>query len=188
MKMMNGKKAVLPAVLLVLALFLPSVVLGHASADNMPDSVAEVEYSIYLEFKPEDTLVRNKLGMVYYRMGKMKEAEREFSRILKKEPDNYDALDGLGLVRAAAGDYDEAIRLHRRAISLKPDDLMMYVNLGDVLEKKGLAGEALEAFRTALEKFSRQYPPGTDNKLAAELETRIRTAIDRLEAGLKKKE
>ncbi len=47
--------------------------LAHVSADAMPDSVAEVEYSIYLEFRANDIEVRNKLGMVYYRLGKITE-------------------------------------------------------------------------------------------------------------------
>jgi hypothetical protein len=55
---------------------------AHVSSDSMPDSVAEVEYSIYLEFKPNDLQVRNKLGMVYYRLGKLAEADTLFSAIL----------------------------------------------------------------------------------------------------------
>lgn len=158
--------------------------LAHVSADSMPDSVAEVEYSIYLEFKPNDLKVRNKLGMVYYRLGKIAEAEKQFSMILKKEPDNYDALDGMGLVKAAGENYDEAIQLHRRAMELNPDDMMVYYHLGHALEKKNILREAVEAYRISLEKYNKQYPSGTENKNAAEFADTVKAAIKRIESKL----
>ena len=159
-------------------------VFAHVSADSMPDSVAEVEYSIYLEFKPNDLEIRNKLGMVYYRMNKLAEASREFSRILKKEPDNYDALDGMGLVKAAEQKYDEAIALHQKSIELNPNDMMVYYHLGTVLEKKNRLQEAADAYRTALKKFNEQYPSGTDNKNAVEFQEKVKAVIAQIENKL----
>lgn len=153
---------------------------AHVGADNMPDSVAEVEYSIYLEFKPNDLQVRNKLGMVYFRMKKMAEAEREFSKILKKEPDNYDALDGMGLVKAEQNKFEEAIQLHQRSIALNPKDMMVYFHLGSALEKESRFREAKEAYSIALEKFKEQYPSGTDNKNATEFQKKLMDAISKL--------
>ncbi|HER63548.1 MAG TPA: tetratricopeptide repeat protein [Desulfobacteraceae bacterium] len=158
--------------------------LAHVSSDSMPDSVAEVEYSIYLEFRPNDLQVRNKLGMVYYRLGKLAEADREFSAILKKDPDNYDALDGLGLVKAARQEYDEAVRLHRRSIQLNPEDMMVYYHLGTALEKKGMVREAAEAYHTSLAKYNEQYPSGSENKNSAEFAETVKSAIKRIESKL----
>lgn len=157
---------------------------AHVSADSMPDSVAEVEYSIYLEFKPQDLNVRNKLGMVYYRMNKLDEAAREFSLILKKKPDNYDALDGMGLVKAAQQEYDKAVELHQKAIALNPNDMMIYFHLGSALEKRDDFKEAAEAYRKALEKFNEKYPTGTDNKNATEFQERVKAAINQIEKKL----
>ncbi|RJX23549.1 MAG: tetratricopeptide repeat protein [Desulfobulbus sp.] len=175
---------------LLIRLFLPAIVLlaspafAHVGADDMPDAVAEVEYSIFLEFQPKDTVIRNKLGMVYYRLNKYKEAVREFSRILKQDPDNYDALDGMGLVRAAQGEYDEAIDLHRRAIGLNDEDMMGYFHLGSALEKKGRLPEAMEAYQAARARYSKQYPQGTDNKQAVEFGRTLEAAIAGLETRL----
>ena len=166
-------------ILVLLALSVQSA-FAHVSADSMPDSVAEVEYSIYLEFKPNDLTVRNKLGMVFYRMNKLNEAEREFSKILKKQPENYDALDGMGLVRFAQGKYDEAIQLHQRSIALNPKDMMVFYHLGSALEKKDRIQEAAEAYNVALEKFNEQYPQGTDNKNATEFKNELKSAIVRI--------
>lgn len=174
-----------PIILLVLAVFLlPRISLAHVSADNMPDAVAEVEYSIFLEFQPKDTVIRNKLGMVYYRLDKLQEAAREFARVLKQDPNNYDALDGMGLVRNAQGKYEEAIDLHRRAIALNDEDMMGYFHLGSALEKNGLFPEAMEAYQAAQARFSKQYPRGTENKQAAEFGQTLSAAIANLETRL----
>jgi len=157
---------------------------AHINADSMPDSVAEVEYNIYLDFKPDDLKVRNKLGMVYYRLNKITEAQQEFLQILKKEPDNYDALDGMGLVKAAQKEYDEAVKYHKKAMAINPKDMMIPFHLGCVLEKKGMLREAVDAYRSALEKFTEKYPSGTDNQQAADFEKTVRQALSNLETKL----
>lgn len=155
---------------------------AHVSSDDMPDSVAEVEYSIFLEFNPNDKVIRNKLGMVYYRLNKLPEAVREFARILKADPKNYDALDGMGLVKSAQQDYDAAIEYHRQVIAINPDDMMGYFHLGSALEKKGQVQEAAEAYRTSLAKYEKQYPNGTDNKQAIEFGKTLKAAITTIES------
>ncbi len=171
---------------LVLFTVLPGgVALAHVDSDSMPDSVAEIEYRIYLEFRPNDVVVLNKLGMVYYRQGKLTDAQRQFAKVLKVDPDNYDALDGLGLVKTAQQQYDEAIMYHRRAIELNVEDMVGYFHLGNAFEKKGMLQEAIEAYNAALEKFNRQYPGGSKKKKAAEFFDKVRTAIDRIETNQK---
>lgn len=171
-------------VLILFVLFPDVSVFAHVDSDSMPDSVAETEYRIYLEFKPNDIVILNKLGMVYYRLNKLPDAIREFSNVLKKYPNNYDALDGMGLVKAAQQDYDEAIRFHQQAITQNAEDMVGYYHLGTVLEKKGMLGEAAQAYHSALVKFDKQYPPGTENKKAAEFKEKIKTAISQIEIKL----
>jgi len=158
--------------------------LAHVSADSMPDSVAEVEYRIYLEFKPDDRVILNKLGMVYYRLNKLPDAVREFSRVLKLDPENADALDGMGLVKAAQQDYDAAIRYHQQAIAINADDMMAYYHLGVALEKKEMYTEAAAAYQDSLVRYQEQYPAGTENPNAAEFEKLLRAAISNIEAKL----
>ena len=158
--------------------------LAHVSSDDMPDSVAEVEYAIFLEFKPDDPVVRNKLGMVYFRLNKLEEAVREFGRVLQRAPQNYDALDGMGLVQAARPDSTAAISYHRQALAVNADDMMGYYHLGSALEKKGAPREALEAYRTALARFTAQDQPDRENAKAAEFGETIRAAIRNIESNL----
>lgn len=168
---------------LVLALFAGRIALAHVSSDDMPDSVAEVEYAIFLEFQPNDKVVRNKLGMVYYRLNKLAAAVREFTHVLKLDPKDYDALDGMGLVKAAQQDYDAAISYHRQVIAINPDDMMGYFHLGSALEKKGLRREAAEAYHTSRARYDAQYPPGSGNTKSAEFGETLKKAIRNLEAG-----
>jgi len=177
----NARLIVFFSALVMVITFSSVNTFAHVDSDSMPDSVAETEYRIYLEFKPNDIVVLNKLGMVYYRLNKWPKAVKEFSKVLKKDPNNYDALDGMGLVKAAQQDYDEAIRLHKKAIALNADDMVGYYHLGSALEKKGMFGEAAEAYHLALVKFDKQYPPGTENKKAAEFKVKIKTAISQIE-------
>ena len=170
--------------LAVVYLLAGEVAQAHVDADSMPDSVAEVEYRIYLEFKPNDLVVLNKLGMVYYRMGKLDEATREFAKVLKNDPDNYDALDGMGLVKAAQKEYDEAVRYHRQALAINSEDMMTYYHLGSALHEKGELQEAADAYRTALEKFVQKYSSVEKTKEAAEFEKKVREAIRTIETAL----
>jgi tetratricopeptide (TPR) repeat protein len=172
------------AVLVLCVLLAGRTSQAHVSSDDMPDAVAEVEYSIYLEFKPADIPVRNKLGMVYYRLNKLREAAREFARVLKADPNNYDALDGMGLVKAAQQDFAAAISYHRQAIAIDADDMMGYYHLGCALEKNGLLREALAEYRHAWARFSEQYPRGTENNEAAEFGRSLDAAIANLETRL----
>ncbi|MDW7774482.1 MAG: tetratricopeptide repeat protein [Desulfobulbaceae bacterium] len=156
-------------------------VLAHVSADSMPDSVAETEYLIYLEFRPNDLTVRNKLGMVYYRQGKLELAAREFYKILQRNPDNCDALDGMGLVKAAQQDFAAAARYHQHALSVNADDMMVHYHLGCALEKKGKFREAAAAYNSALAVYRKQYPAGTGEKQAVEFLETVKTALDSLD-------
>lgn len=155
--------------------------LAHVSADNMPDSVAETEYLIYLEFRPNDPTIRNKLGMVYYRLGKLDRAAGEFAAILRSDPDNVDALDGMGLVQAARQQYDEAVGYHQRTIDLKGDDMMAHYHLGQALEKKGMLREAAAAYQAALEFYEKQYPEGAGGKQAEAFLEKVKSAVSGIE-------
>ena len=116
----------------------------------MPDSVAEMEYRILLEFEPENLDVRNRLGMVLYRLGKLDEAEKEFYYVLEKMPENFDAIDALGLVQMERANYQVAIDLFKKAIAINPEHLLAYFHLGQALEHLGDLAGAGEIYRSGI--------------------------------------
>jgi tetratricopeptide (TPR) repeat protein len=136
------------ALVLLLCCFTP--VGAHIEKGSMPDSVAEMEFRILLEFEPENMEVRNQLGMVLYRLGKLDEAEKEFYYVLEKMPENFDAIDALGLVHMQRANYQLAIDLFKKAITINPDDLLAYFHLGQAIERLGDITGAAEAYKTGL--------------------------------------
>jgi len=151
--MLPTENHTLHSVLLCLILLLfcwISSATAHIEKGPMPDSVAEMEFLILLEFEPDNLEVRNQLGMVLYRQGKLEEAEREFDYVLQKAPENSDAVDALGLVKLQQANYQLAADLFKKAIALNPSDMLIYYHLGQALEQQGDIAEAAEAYRIGL--------------------------------------
>ena len=132
---------------------------AHVEKGTMPDSVAEVEYRILLEFKPGNREVRNKLGMILYRREKFDEAANEFNYVLKKDPENSDALTALGLVNIKLSNYQQASGLLQKAITINPDDMHIYYYLGQTMEMQGDLSGAEEIYKTGL---SREFSPQSE--------------------------
>lgn len=137
---------------------------AHIEKGAMPDSVAEMEYRILLEFEPENLEVRNQLGMVLYRRGKLDAAAEEFNFVLAKAPDNFDATDALGLINMQRGNYQLAIILFKKAIAINPDDMLVYYHLGQALELQGDIAAAAAAYREGLTRD----PAGPDRQKKSE--------------------
>ena len=107
---------------LTLAALLPASASAHYDGELLPDSVAVMEYSMIINMKPDDTLTRNKLGMVYIRQAKLVKAREQFGEILKIKPGDFDALDSLGMVSEKEGKYAEAVKWYGMALKVRKDD------------------------------------------------------------------
>ncbi len=129
----------------------PAPAAAHIEKGNMPDALAQMEYRILLEFEPDNTTVRNQLGMVLYRLGKLAEAAAQFREVLRRNPGDFNAIDALGLVALKRNRPQEALARFQRAVTIRPDDLMVHVHLGETLERLGRNEEARAAYRRARE-------------------------------------
>jgi len=144
---------------------------AHIEKGSMPDSVAEMEYRILLEFEPENLEIRNQLGMVLYRLGKLDAAEEEFHYVLRRAPENFDAIDGLGLVNMKQAEYQLASDLFKKAITLNQEDMLVYLHLGQALEQLGDLPRAAEMYRSGLSRgVSIKETPARDEQRQALLE------------------
>ena len=159
--MLPIKNHILRLILLsgVLLFFFCTPATAHVEKGTMPDSVAEVEYRILLEFKPGNLEVRNELGMILFRSEKFDEAASEFDYVLKKDPENIDALTALGRVNIKRSDYQQAMGLLQKAITINPDDMHIYYYLGQTMEMQGNLSGAEEVYKTGL---SREFPPQSE--------------------------
>ncbi len=132
------------------AIILSSAAAAHIEQD-MPPSMAVMEYRILLEFKPQDHRTRLKFAAALLALERVAEAEKEANRVLSAEPDNFDATDLLGLIRLRQGKIGASVKLFEKAISLKPDDVLVFYHLGQARVAMGQKEKGLAAFRKALE-------------------------------------
>ncbi len=148
---------------LILFFCSPRTASAHVEEDNMPDSVAEMEYRILLEFEPDNYNIRLKLGMILFRGKKYNEAADEFNYIINNDPDNSEALISLGRVNTQLEKYHSAVESLQKALAIAPDDMHTYYFLGQALELLGNISEAETVYQKGL---ARKIPPG--NKHAEE--------------------
>ncbi len=129
------------ATMFLLTALMPSFAHAHYEGELLPDSVAVMEYRMIINMKPDDTLTRNKLGMVYIRQSKLDKAEEQFKEIIKIDPANFDALDSLGIVSESRGDYGGAAEWFKKALDVRKDDpgaKKRYESAMDKLKSKGV--------------------------------------------------
>ena len=155
---------------------------SHVEPD-MPDPIAEMEYQIMLDLKPEDFETRYLLGMVYFRQKKYDLAVEELQRVIKKEPNYPHAYTGLGQVKMAHKDYDEAIEYFRKAIAILPEDNHVYYFLGQALEAKGERAEAEKAYLSAIDNHKKISVAEKEKKNYEKDLARFQAALDALRSS-----
>lgn len=161
-----------PFILLLLLLSaLPAV--AHVEKGYMPDSVAEMEYRILLEFKPEDNTTRSLLGMALLRQNKLSEAEKEFRLLLKSDPKSFDALDSLGLVLFKQKRFPEAQQHLQSAITIRPDDIMVHLHLGLTFSSNGQAESAHTTLAAGIKLLGAHAPSPDKEQQLVEFQTAI---------------
>jgi tetratricopeptide (TPR) repeat protein len=165
----------LPCATLLFVLLTGESVLAHVEKGAMPDSVAEMEYRILLEFTPRDTATRYLLGMALLRQSKLAEAEKEFRLVLQSDAKNFDALDSLGLVLFKQKRFGEALQHLLAAIKIRPNDIMVHLHLGLTLAGEGKPEEARETLATGLNLLNKQTPSSTKNSQLAEFKAALAT-------------
>lgn len=122
---------------------------AHIEKGTMPDSVAEMEYRILLDFEPDNHAIRNRLGMVLVRKDKLEEAEQLFQQVLDKEPANFDAMEGLGQVALKREAFQQAIAFFKKAVSLDSKSVTLFSLLGQAYAQSGSFDEAVQAYETS---------------------------------------
>lgn len=122
---------------------------AHLDAENLPDSVAIMQYRLMLYLTPDDLVTRNRLAMALYRTDQLEEAKREFTYILEKDSMNFDAFDGLALVLIRMKRYQEALEYLEKALKINEQDVMIHVHLAAVYQKMKLPKRAQDALERA---------------------------------------
>ncbi len=107
-------------------------------------------YAKTLKSSPDSYHIRNNLGTVLWKQGRVDEAEREWLTAHKLAPRNAIVLNNLGLVRTHQKRYGEAVEFFQRAMRLKPYYTDPHLNLGAVLLEMERKPEAELQLRAAV--------------------------------------
>jgi len=110
---------------------------------------AEQAFRRAIALRPRDRGLHDLLGTLYFRGGRMKEAEAEFRKSVELAPDGVQGLRNLAGVLIADGRLSEASRLLQRAIQVVPTPTL-YGNLGTVYFYQGLYPAAADAYEKGL--------------------------------------
>ena len=178
---MTPMKTILLSSFLAFGLLFLCIPAGAHVEKSMPDSVAEMEYRILLEFKPADYRSRIKLGMVLLNQNKFREAEKEFRRALMSSPDNQQAHTGLALLHLKQNEEDKAIELIRKAVSIDPEQGIVYLHYGYILESTSRFEEAFKMYQKGLTKLD----PSPDSEDSHHRD-KLNKAVKNIELKIKK--
>ncbi len=90
------------------------------------------------------------LGLTYYKMGRLPEAEKYFAEAIRINPRKPDEHFYFGMALLKSGHADEAIASVRRAIALNPTGFAYHFALGVMLKAQGDMAGALREFQAEL--------------------------------------
>nr|MBF0222686.1 hypothetical protein [Desulfobulbaceae bacterium] len=148
-------------ILLAITSLTTTKALSHIEHGGMPDSVAEMEYRILLEFEPLKHDVRNKLGNVLLRLKKFKEAKDEFLIVLAEEPNDLQAQIGLGQILMHEEKWLEAENTFLGLQKRYSENIELSYLLGTLYKDTGKIPEAEQIFVNLLKKV--QFDQGEES-------------------------
>ena len=93
-----------------------------------------------IELKPDNGFIRDSLGWVYYRLGKIDQAIKELEEAVKLSPDDAAIHEHLGDVYLESGRVQEALQTYKKAVKLSVEDEKEKKRIQEkirILEKQG---------------------------------------------------
>jgi tetratricopeptide (TPR) repeat protein len=127
-----------------LALVEGALALGRRELEQAQDAL---EYAAHVE--PKLPSVHTLLGMVYFRRGKLAEADASFDRALELNLADTRALDGRAAIHLRRGEFAEAADLSLQALEQDMQFFRAHYQLGVALVRLDRLKEAQVAFESA---------------------------------------
>jgi tetratricopeptide (TPR) repeat protein len=170
--------AAIAALLLTTLVFGLRPVCAHVEG-HMPDSVAEMEYRILLEFKPDEYDIRVKLATALMNQNKLAEAEQEFNRVLAAVPRHVQAQLGLSRLGLKQNKTAEALRIIKKVVEIAPDKPEVYLCYGAILAAANRFPEARAMYEKGLAKLAADSDDHENRAKRELLEKALRELADK---------
>lgn len=122
---------------------------------------ARKELEAAQKMRPEDSEVLNLLGLVYFKLEALPEAEFIYRKLVRGNDDVFILHSNLGLILFKQKKMEEAEKHLLRAVELRPNYAKSHLYLGLLYKNRGKLGLALEHLKFAgAEKIAREVEDG----------------------------
>ena len=115
-------------------------------------SAALIELNAASRIQPSNHNVIYALGVMYYNLGRLAEAEEKFKQAIALYPFFVEAYYNLGFLYNQTQRFDEAIGVLKKTVFLEKDDLPAHFELRRAYKAKGMFREAGQELNYILEK------------------------------------
>jgi tetratricopeptide (TPR) repeat protein len=105
-----------------------------------------------LDADPNNTFVRNRLGILHARAGQPEKARQLYEKGLDLTPTNALLLNNYANVLYQQGRYEKAVDLYRRSLKHGEEDPQIYINLCKAQLALGRSQEAASSFEAAIQR------------------------------------
>jgi protein O-mannosyl-transferase len=129
----------------------PHLCLGQAYAEIKDHQLAFKHYEQALKINPNYSEVRNNMGNLLAKEGRLEEAEVEYRLSLQIRPGYYKAHNNLATILIRQKKYGEARQHFIKSIILKPGFALGYANLGKLSDDLAETTKALDYYYKAIE-------------------------------------
>jgi tetratricopeptide (TPR) repeat protein len=114
--------------------------------DNLDYLSALKELESASNLEPENPLILNMLGEIYYNLNRLEEAKQMYKKIITRYPFFVDAYYNLGLIYNREGNFLEAKDILTKVIYLDPQDIQAHFELGRAYKGLGDKVKAKQEF------------------------------------------
>ncbi len=119
-------------------------------------ATAASKFQAVLDQEPNNMTALSNLGVVYYKLNRLDEAEEVLRKSVAATPNDSQARSVLGVVCYRKGKTDDAYSELTRAVALNPRNAEAHNYLGIVMSEKGWSSAAEQEVRRAIE-LNEQY-------------------------------
>ncbi len=110
-----------------------------------------------IEKVPDASALHSKLGIVYFKLGRLEQALAEDQVALGMNPLDYDALLSSGWILSRSKDYEAAIGYFQKALEIDPGNRSLRMDYAQALAAVGRFSEALEIFGNLKNEYPKDY-------------------------------